>query len=160
MKELLKNKRMYDLIKGYVSVLSVITPKDFFASEIPTTEKYDTQTIQDEMNKLLELGEIKEYGEVKGNQLLDFFKKDDFAYYLWESEDKLVLLNEINKNYHNQSQSYRFGYVLENGEITLLFNGDYVALSRAEALDLFPTLKDWVKNNVFGKATLFTDKMQ
>ena len=80
------------------------------------------------------------------------------VWFLWKKEG-VITINELDAKSEHTSDTFRFGYILESGEITILFNGDYVALGRPEMKELYPYVEKWVKDNVFTTAIVFAERM-
>jgi len=155
--DLIGNKQMENLFKGYISIMKAITPKELFKTDDTTLERLNGSEIETEKAKITKLGKYPFPSEE--TRLVKMFNINGMIYFLWKTDDGMVTINELAKERSNTSDTFRYGYVLQTGEITLLFNGDYVALGREDAKNLFPHVEKWVKDNVFTDAIVFSERM-
>lgn len=136
------------LINSFLAQKIPTNLMDLFKATSTTIEKFSANEIEYNNNK------VKTFCSKHKNAKVDFFNYNGMMGFLW-SEGGLVSINQTGLSPKYVSDTYRFGYMTERGEIVLLFNGEYVADCRADAIDIFGIVEEWVKCNYFGNARAF-----
>lgn len=148
----LDNHVQRELFRSYISINKVTTVEELFETAIGTVSRVGAEIIEIEKKKVDAMAETHKCKT-------KWWKVGEMIFFTWNG-DNLTTINELkSETVKYKSNSFRFGYVTEKGEIILLFSGNYIAKTREDAVALYPYVCDWVKENYLSEATVFAQIM-